>query len=66
MNPKDIEALYLTPEEAATYLGVNKSRVRQLALAGHVVKLKGGVYDRASIEAYRDKRGDKRGGPYPK
>ena len=66
MKPEEIEALYMIPEEAAGYLGVNKGRVRQLAISGLIIKLKGGVYERSSVEAYKMKRGDKKGGRYPK
>lgn len=66
MKPEEIEALYFTPSEAAKFLNVDKSRVRQLVTAGLIVKLKGSVYDRASVEAYKIKRGNKRGGRYPK
>jgi hypothetical protein len=66
MQPHEVEGLYMTPQEAAEYLGVNKGRVRQLAIDGRVIKLKGSVYETASVKAYRDKRGDKKGGRYPK
>ena len=66
MKPKEIEALYMTPDEAAEYLGVTKSRVSKLVTAGQITKLKGSVYDRASVEAYKAKRGDKKAGRYPK
>jgi hypothetical protein len=66
MKPQEIEALYLTRAEAAEYLDVNPFRIYSLRDAGRITELKGGVYDRASVEAYKDKRGDRKGGRYPK
>jgi ribosomal protein L19E len=66
MKPSEIETLYMTPDEAAEYLGVTKSRVRKLISSGQITKMKGSIYSRAEIEAYKLKRGDKKGGPYPK
>ena len=66
MDKKSIEALYMTPSEVAEYLGVSPGRVRHLEIAGRIVKLKGSVYERASVEAYKLKRGDRKAGRYPK
>lgn len=66
MDIKAIEALYLTANEVADYLNVNRSRVSQLTQSGYITKIKGGMYDRASVEDYKRMRGDKKGGPYPK
>jgi hypothetical protein len=66
MKPEDIEALYLTPKETAEVLGVTPSRVGALERSGLILKLKGSIYDRASVEAYLAKRGDRKGGRYPK
>jgi len=66
MKPEEIEALYMTIEEAAEYLNVDKSRVRKMSRSGYFAKLKGNVYDRSGVEAYKVKRGDKKGGRYPK
>jgi len=66
MESYEIEALYMTESEVAAYLGVSRGRVPQLARAGQITRLKGSVYDRASIEAYKLKRGNKKGGRYPK
>jgi hypothetical protein len=66
MDNKEIEALYMTVTEVQEYLGVNRARVYQLLNAGHIAQLKGSVYNAASVEAYRVKRGDKKGGPSAK
>ncbi|MDR2957048.1 MAG: helix-turn-helix domain-containing protein [Coriobacteriales bacterium] len=66
MDRHEIEALYMTTEETASFLGVSKSRVRALEAANQIIKLKGSVYERASVEAYKAKRGDKKAGRYPK
>jgi len=63
INPEDY---YMTVTEAAEYLNVTTGRIRKLAAAGMITKLKGSVYDRASVEAYKAKRGDKKAGRYPK
>lgn len=55
----------VTAEQVAEYLGVSKRRVFALADAGEIERLKHGAYDRASVEAYKLKRGDKKGGRYP-
>ena len=65
MKPEKIEELYFTAEEVAEYLNISRGRVHQLANAGQIIKLKGRIYDRASVEAYKTKRGDKKGGRYP-
>ena len=62
INPEDY---YMTPAEVSEYLEVNDRRVRVLASEGRIKKLKGAMYDRASVEDYKEKRGDKKGGPYP-
>ena len=64
MKPDEIESLYLTREEVAEFLNVNPSRVYSLRDADLILMLKGGVYDRASVEAYKLKRGDRKGGRY--
>ena len=56
----------MTAQEVADFLAVAKSRVHHLANAGHIIKLKGSVFSRESVESYKDKRGDRRGGRYPK
>jgi len=66
MESYEIEALYMTPTEVAEYLGVSPGRVRHLVAAGQIEKLKGSVYKRSSVEAYKLKRGDKKAGRYPK
>ena len=66
MDREQVEALYMTPDETAGFLGVSKARVRALENAGQIVKLKGSVYLRSSVEAYREKRGDRKAGRYPK
>ena len=66
MKPEELEALYFTPEEAAAYLNVSKNRIRRLALDGMILKLKGSIYYRPSVEEYKLKRGDKKAGRYPK
>ena len=65
MKREEIEALYMTTAEVMEYLDITDSRASQLAKAGQIVKLKGSVYDRASVETYKAKRGDKKGGRYP-
>ena len=65
MKPEKIEELYFTAEEVADYLSISRGRVHQLANAGQIRKLKGRVYDRSSVEGYKTKRGDKKGGRYP-
>jgi hypothetical protein len=62
----NVEDLYMTAEEVAEYLEITRGRVSNLANAGQLIKLKGSVYLRSSVEAYKLKRGDKRGGRYPK
>jgi hypothetical protein len=62
----NIEDLYMTRKEAMEYLNVSESRFFQIRNAGYIEALKGGVYSRASVEAYKLKRGDKKGGRYPK
>jgi hypothetical protein len=66
MDRSDIEALYMTRDEVAARLGVNIRRVYALRNTGMLVDMKGGVYSREEVEAYLLKRGDKRGGRYPK
>jgi hypothetical protein len=66
MRPQEIEALYMTAQEVAVFLDVAKSRVHHLANAGQIIKLKGSVFSRESVEGYKDKRGNRRGGRYPK
>ena len=66
MKPEKIEALYMTHEEVAELLSVSLGRVTHLATAGQILKLKGSVYERESVEAYKVKRGDKKAGRYPK
>jgi hypothetical protein len=66
VKASEIEALYMLPSEAAEYLGVSIRRLRAIDSAGHLEKLKGAVYSRASVEAYKEKRGDRKGGRYPK
>jgi hypothetical protein len=66
MNDNEIEALYMTRDEVAFYLNVNIRRVYALRNSGLISEMKGGVYNRANVEAYKAKRGDKRGGRYPK
>lgn len=65
MNDNELEALYMTTTEVANFLGVGEQRVFALVKQGQINKLKGGVYNRSSVEAYKLKRGDKRGGRYP-
>ncbi|MDR2672788.1 MAG: helix-turn-helix domain-containing protein [Coriobacteriales bacterium] len=64
MKPHELEALYFTRQEVEELLGVSKPRVYHLRDAGFIDELKGGIYSRASVEAYKAKRGDKKGGPY--
>jgi hypothetical protein len=66
MNDKELEALYMTTAEVAELLDVGERRVFALVNQGQFTKLKGGVYNRASVEAYKAKRGNKKGGRYPK
>jgi len=66
MKPKDIEALYMTTAEVAEYLGVGERRVFALVKQGMLTKMKGGVFSREEVTGYRELRGDKRGGRYPK
>jgi hypothetical protein len=61
---KDMD--YMTRQEVEDYLGVSKRRVYQLRDAKQIVVLKGGVYDANSVTEYKNKRGNKAGGPYPK
>jgi hypothetical protein len=65
MERQEVEAMYLTRDEVAEYLAVSKDRVYRIRDAGFIVELKGGIYLRDSVEAYRAKRGYKRGGRYP-
>ena len=62
INPEDY---YMTASEVSSYLDVNLQRVHQLVKANQIKKIKGAMYDRASVEAYKVKRGDKKGGRYP-
>jgi hypothetical protein len=57
---------YMTREEVEQFLNVTKRRVYQLRDAGLIKPLKGGVYETKSVKAYKEKRKDKAGGPYPK
>jgi hypothetical protein len=66
MKNHEIEALYFTRDEVARYLDVVPPRVYKLRDSGFIDELKGGIYSRASVEAYKLKRGDKKGGRYPK
>ena len=66
MEIEKIEALYMTATEVAEYLGVSRGRVPNLAAAGQIARMKGSVYERASVEAYKLKRGDRKAGRYPK
>ena len=66
MKNSNVEDLYMTPTEVCTYLGISRARVTQLTKAGMIRKLKGAMYETASVEAYKLKRGDKKGGRYPK
>jgi hypothetical protein len=63
INPEDY---YMTTAEVQEYLAVSRIRVAQLREAGLIKQLKGAMYDTASVEAYKLKRGDKKGGRYPK
>ncbi|MDR0514659.1 MAG: helix-turn-helix domain-containing protein [Coriobacteriaceae bacterium] len=65
MEPQEIEALYMTRDEVIDFLGVTHQRVYALKKSGFIKELKGGVYDRSSVEAYKAKRGDRKGGRYP-
>ena len=60
-----IESLYYTPKEAAEYLSVSERRLRDLVAQGQVIRLKGNVYEKKSVDAYKLKRGGKKGGRYP-
>jgi hypothetical protein len=62
INPEDY---YMTCAEVAEFLNVSIRRVMVLSSEGRIKKLKGSVYDRASVEAYKEMRGDKKGGRYP-
>jgi len=66
MNKLDFEALYMTLAETAGYLNVSHQRVWALVKAGQLESMKGGVYLRSDVEAYKAKRGDRKGGRYPK
>jgi predicted transcriptional regulator of viral defense system len=66
MKTSDKEALYMTLDEVAELLGVSKARVHKMNADNLIERMKGGVYNRANVEAYKAKRGDKRGGRYPK
>jgi hypothetical protein len=57
---------YFTRQEVEDFLNVSKPRVYHLRDSGLIDELKGGVYSRASVEAYKLKRGDKKAGRYPK
>jgi hypothetical protein len=56
----------MTRQEVQDYLMITKSRFFAVKKAGYIKELKGGVYETASVEAYKAKRGDKKGGRYPK
>jgi len=52
MDIEEFEALYMTSDEVAEYLGVTRSRIPHLAKSGQIVKTKGSIYLRSSVEAY--------------
>ncbi|MCL2025173.1 MAG: nucleotidyltransferase domain-containing protein [Coriobacteriia bacterium] len=63
---EQVSAASMTRAEVMDYLSVGKSRIPQMVRTGDIMPLHSGGFYRPSVEAYKKKRGNKKGGPYPK